>query len=157
MQDPIQTFEPFNLGLSNAFLISVLVVALSALFIFFNSRRKVAYYEKKMKQLFSMLAFFALLIAASTAFFSWWNSQKIKTVKIYKDRIEIPTGEVRLKNIHSAYIYLNEQKGPFSGSLTSDTTKLLIIEEVNGMRHVLSEENYEIKGMLTAITSEAGK
>jgi len=103
--------------------------------------------NKKFKPLFSLLLFFTFLICISTAFFSWLTTTKVTAVNINEEFIETPYGKIDWKDIDRIYVHEDDNSSPFSNRDQGDPTKFLMIIEVNGKTHALSEESYDLKAM----------
>jgi len=145
------TFEPITSSLNWTMTISGLISIVSLLLLYYFYTKKVPYSRKKEIQVISLLLSFVIVIGLGSTFFSWLSTKKIKTVEITSKKLATPYGETKLKNIKSAYIHLDAQKSAMSPGLLNDTMKLLIIEEFSGKTHALSEENYKIIEIISAL------
>lgn len=111
-------------------------------------RSKSAASNRNYRVLGAMLLFFVFLIAAATAVFSFWTTQKIDTVYIYENAVETPYGRVEFSNLKDAKIETQRQPSLINPSITRSSSRVLIIEEEDGKKHLLSEENYDIQEIL---------
>lgn len=111
-------------------------------------RSKSAARDRNYRMLGAMLLFFVFLIALSTAVFSFWTTRKIDTVYIYENAIETPYGRVEFSNLKDAKIQTQQQPSLINPSITRSSGRVLIIEEKDGKRHLLAEENYEIQEIM---------
>jgi len=151
METPLQSFEPYLYGVNTLTIVFLTLTLLFAIALFFQNKKKVPYYEKNRKRVFSMLLFFGLLIFGVTGILNLINTWKLKTVKFYNASIETPQGNIKYDDIQSAYIFMDK---PLlinqNGNQTSNNKnkRMLIIEEYNRKTHVLSEENYPIENIL---------
>lgn len=160
MESPLHSFEPSLYGINTLTIVFLSLTFLLAVLLYFQNKRKVPYYEKKRKRLYSMLLFFGILIFGTTGLLNFVNSLNLKTVKFYSNLIETPQGRISYDDIQSAYIYVDK---PFTLTQTPDqptatkNRRLLIIEEYNKKTHVLSEENYQLEEILTTLKKFAKK
>lgn len=152
-------FEPINT--SNyvlAITCSVIGLGSMALLVFYNLKPQksqpagtAAHERNRFKPLLSMGLFFTFLIAITTAFFSWWATQRILPVTIDEQYIETAFGKVSWDKIQRIYVHEDQQIAPFSGREVGKVTKILMIIEVDGKTHALSEDNYDLNAMGKAI------
>ena len=72
---------------------------------------------------------------------------------ITKETIETPYGVAKLDNIKNAYFHRNNQVSAISPDMVTNSTNFLMIEEYGKQKkmHALSEEHYDIKGILDAL------
>jgi hypothetical protein len=109
------------------------------------------------RMLGAMLLFFGFLIGAVMTIFSWWSTQKLSVVRIYADRIETPYGSASFDRIKNAAIETERERSFVNPNLTTDSFRLLIIEETDGKTHVLSEENYDLPAIMQRLREEIKK
>jgi len=150
METPLRSFEPYLYGINILSIIFLSLTLIFAILLYFQNKKKVPYYEKKRKRVFSMLLAFGVMIFSVTTILNMVNTWNLKTVKFYSNAIETPMGKVEFDDIQSAYIFVdkpilltqnNEQP-------KSKNSRMLIIEEYSRKTHVLSEENYPIENIL---------
>jgi hypothetical protein len=153
MEQPIAVFEPIRSGNYNIVMISLFFVGIAVAFFIYNLKKDVSYKQKGYKQLFSLLAFFVIIIAATTAFFSYWAALKLTPVKVFSESIETSFGNVDLEDIQNIYILNDQQLAPLSGNPKGDVVRFLIIEEVDRKTHALSEENYDIDSLVQVLNT----
>ena len=153
MEVPVYIFEPITF---KATLITVIFAFLSISilgFLIYLNKKEMSYDEAKRRGLFSILLGIAFLITTSTAVLNFWNSQKFKTIKLYKDSIETPRGKIAFEDIQNAYIYIDKPMTittpPHDSLMNYD--RLLILEEFDKTSHVMAEENYPIEDILGKI------
>jgi len=154
MESPLHSFEPSLYGINTLTIVFLSLTFLLAVLLYFQNKKKVPYYEKKRKRLYSMLLFFGILIFGTTGLLNFANSLNLKTVKFYSDNIETPQGRIKYDDIQSAYIYVDKPFTLTQNSQNPSSTKkrrLLIIEEYSKKTHVLSEENYQVDEILTTL------
>jgi hypothetical protein len=72
-----------------------------------------------------------------------------------KDEMTTPHGKIAYKNIKNSYLYFKEKKSPLIPNLVLDTTKMLIIEEEDGKKHVLLENDYPVDSIMLAIREQS--
>lgn len=158
MQASTYVFEPENS--SNYILaISCSIIAIASIIglVIYNrkqqktSERKVSSDARRFQPLISLGLFFLFLICLTTAFFSWLTTQKITKVTITDTFIETPYGKTDWDNIQRIYIHEDQKVAPFSGRSVGEKTKILMIIEIEGKTHALSELNYDLNEIGKAI------
>lgn len=102
------------------------------------------YKTKNRNLLIAMLAFFTFMIAGGTAFFSWLSIQKISDVVIDASTVETGYGKSELRQISRIYFHDDVSRSPINPAIQKKSTRFLIIEEIKGKTHALSEEHFKI-------------
>ena len=155
MEAPLHSFDPSLYGINNMSIVFITLTVITGVILYFQNKKKVPYYEKKRKRVFSMLLFFCLIVFGATGILNLVNTWNLKTVKFYESSIETPQGRINYDDIQAAYIYVD--KPPLMGPNNNDqqptpqNNKMLIIEEYSRKTHVLSEENYQINDILDVL------
>ncbi len=159
-----QVFEPIN---SDSYTLAIIctffAIASIIALVFYNRKPPTSqlkdqpdsnkpYAPNRYKPLVSMALFFVFLICISTAFFSWLQTTKMTPVTINEQYVETNFGKVDWENIQNIYVHEDKQIAPFSGKRVGRATKILMIIEIGGKTHALSEDNYNIKAMGKMIT-----
>lgn len=149
MEEALYTFEP-NLNYATSSLWFGIAAAVAGLAgcVFLLKKATDGGENRNYHLLGAMLLFFVFMIGISTAFFSWWTQRKIGPVKIYADAITTPYGEASFGEIDKAYIEEERQPSLINPNVTRERYNLLIIEEIGGKVHALSEENYDLRDIL---------
>ena len=152
-------FEPINTANYNLAIVSAIIAIASIIaLIVFNLKQnkslpqdsavsQIPPQTNKFKPLASLGLFFVFLIGSSTAFFSWLTTTKMTTVTINEAYIETNFGKVEWDDVQNIYIHDDKKIAPFSGKRVGKTTKILMIVEMGGKTHALSELNYNIAEM----------
>lgn len=148
MNEALYTFLPAQSSDQIAAWGSLIIVIGCAIALFFLLKKKSSGDAYRRQMLLAMLVFFGLIIAATTGFFSFWSMQKIGPVYVYETGISTPYGHTEFKNISRAYIEMNGKQSLISPGSTTQSVRMLFLEETGGKMHVLSEENYEIDEIL---------
>ena len=151
MEDLIAVFEPERSGNNQLAIICLLLAVLALAYLIYNQRRVTKPENRNLKQLMSLLAAFVILIALGTAVFSYLAGQKFVPVKVFSKHIETSYGKSDLEDIQQLYIHNDQKLSPVSGKLEGDSTRLLMIVELKGKTHVLSEENYDIDSLMRVL------
>lgn len=138
----LHQFDPNTSNQQLNFWLATLIAVMAFGGLIYLLKRKAANYNQNM--LFAMLLFFTFLIASSTAFFTKWSQLKTGKVKLYPNSIETAYGVVTFGQIKKAYLHDNHQSSFINPNVKRKTIKMLIIEEMNGKVHVLSEVDYDI-------------
>ena len=153
METPLHSFEPSLNEFNSLTLLFFSLTLIFGIALYFQNKRKVPYYEKSRKRVFSMLLFFGLILFGATGILNLANTLRLKTVNFYANAIETPQGKISYDDIRSAYIFMdkpllmnqNDQPAP------PQNNRMLIIEEYSRKTHVLSEENYQIEDILKTL------
>lgn len=145
MDTPIETFAAVRSADEMALWVSLLLGLAAIVATVLLLRRKSGdSRQRNLTVLLAMLAFFGAMISLSTAFFSAWSMKKTGPVHLYDNAIETPYGRVALDGIGRVYMQEEGRGSLIGGKASGKRIKLLMIEEVGGKMHVLSEENYDI-------------
>lgn len=151
MEQTIATFQADNSGDQTILLIALLTALFALAGMILLLRRKNGGLDRNRTLLLAMLAFFAFIIALGTAFFSWWSARKTGPVTVFTDAIETPYGRAGFADIQNAYLKKESQSSLINPKLVTGSVRLLIIEEKDGHAHVLSEQNYPVEQVMTAL------
>jgi len=154
----VYAFEPVNSSNSTlAIFCAVLAICAIALLIYYNRKQaekastEVTENQKRLKPLLSLGLFFVFLISSTTAFFSWWATKKVSSVKVTTEYIETAYGKTNWENIQRIYVHEDQKVAPFSGKSVGEVTKILMIIELDGKTHALSELDYDLNAIGKAI------
>ncbi len=109
--------------------------------------------QHNQNMLAAMLFFFVFLIGGGAAFFSWLKIRKTGPVSLYENAVETPYGRTAFNTIKDAYIHADREPSLINPARSVRTTKMLVIEEKGGKAHVLSEQDYPIDEILSALKS----
>lgn len=151
MEEALYTFSADNSGTAQTAWIAA-AIALGALAgMLALLRKKAEGRRRNQNMLAAMLLFFAALIGGGAAFFSWLKIRKTGPVTLYQDAIETPYGKASFGAIKDAYIHADREPSLIDPARAVRTTKMLVIEEKNGKTHVMSEEDYPINEILSAL------
>ncbi len=158
METPIHIFEPytFKSTLTTIIFLSLMIICLCLLF--YVNKKELSYAHKKRKGMYNMLLVIGILLTSSTAILNFWDSFQYQKVKIFSDRIELPSGAVPFKKIHKTYIYVHRPPtivSPPPDSLMNYDHSLFI-EEIDKSKpmHILPEENYPIFEIIDKLKTE---
>jgi hypothetical protein len=157
MGEVITTFEPLNDGATATLYISLAgaIAAFSVLVWILKKGGPRSTYNQRM--MIAMLLFFAAMIAAGTAVFTYLNMQNIGTVYIYEDGIATSGDRFPYKEIKSANIIADKETSLLIPGQSTRTTELLLIEANDRKSIALSEEDYDIRAILSAIKAAVEK
>ena len=151
MTEALYTFQP-DLSDSYSTLITGLVIGLGGLAgALYLLKVPGSRENRTFRQLGAMLLFFGFLIGAGMSLFSWWTTRKLSPVVLYPDAIETPFGRAEFDQIENAYIKEELQKSFIKPSIPTGSYKVLIIEEIGGKAHALSEENYDLPEIMAKL------
>ena len=151
MEDILYTIEPNSSG-DRLTIIVALLAALGALAGMFALLRTPSTGDQRNRRMLgAMLLFFVVLIASGTSFFSWLKTRKVSTITIYNDAVETPYGKVAFRNIKNASIETDRQPSFVNPSRATRQTKLLLIEEMDGKAHVMSEKDYDLQNIMSKL------
>ncbi len=141
MNDYPFTFDPLLGNLPNVVTTATLIAvpALLAVILLLRNPGKRAVYRRN--TLLALLAFVLFLVATGTALFNWLAIRKIQPVIVEADRVTTGYGTVAYADIRRVYVD-QRRSSTLPGSGSSTTHRALVIEEVNGKRHLLPENFY---------------
>lgn len=154
MEQIIQTFQPTATSDQSSFWAGIMVAILALAGMVFLLLRPAKQGDRNRRLLVAMLSFFVFLIAASTAFFSWWSMEKTGPVHFYAAGIQTPYGKVKFQEIRNAYIHQDKEKSLVNPNVVTRATNILVIEEISGKTHALSEAQYPISQILGRLKNE---
>ncbi len=131
------------------YLIFGLVIAVAGIgsAIYFMRRPSTAG-NRNMTMVVAMLLFFIGMIGAGTAVFSALTLRRLQPVVLTRETLTTGYGEVSLREINTAQIVEDRQVSLVNPSMTTRSTRLLLIEERSGKVHALSEKHYDINRIL---------
>ncbi|MCB0642409.1 MAG: hypothetical protein KDC44_12250 [Phaeodactylibacter sp.] len=144
-------FEPHYSGINGTVGIAALGLVLGALGLWIGIRKEWKRKDRQAyKPLVALLSFIVVLLCAGTVVFSLLAREKLVQVTLTEDALTTQFGTVAVRAIRNAFIETDVQPH-FFNPVGSDTTYLLVIEEMSGKAHVLSSENYDIEGILKGL------
>lgn len=149
--EPLHVFEPTYSGIPFDFAIALAVGICAGIGGYFVYHKEGEGTERTRQQLGSMLLFFVALMSFATAFFSFWNSRRIGTLKIYTDRVESGFGTSTFKEIKGAYLKIEDRNTLFPTPQNTSKDTFLIIEEKSGRSHVFGNDSYDVLTMVKAV------
>ena len=144
-------FEPLRSFFWSTTSLSVLVVLAGIGLMVFLTKAKTI--DKNYRNIFSMLAFFAVMMAAGSAIFSWLFGERIGPVKIVESGIESPYGTTSFEEIKNIVISINKDKSTLVPQVGTDGDKQLLVMLNSGKRLIFSKNNYPIQQMVTPMRS----
>lgn len=151
METALHTFEP-NLSQEYFSLaITLGVLLLSGVALFFLLRKKATYEKRNQQQLLQMLAGFAAVISIGTLVGIGYNISKLQAIRIYSDSVETGHGKVSFKDLKAVYLHQGEERSFVSPDIELSTTQLLYFEEKRGKSYVFSPENYDVRGIVDTL------
>lgn len=153
MSDPIAVFVP-TISEDEAYLWGGLICAFLALGgMIYILLRKFEYHEEYKKWIIAMLLFFIFMMSAGTSVFSWMAYQRIKKLALYEDRMTIGTREILYEDIKQIKLEKTQEKSMLNPNIVKNSVQLLLIEELGGKVHVLSEENFPVQRILGTLNA----
>ena len=117
----------------------------------FVIRKEFPYEEQSKKWLIALLLFIVGLLATGTAFFSWLSQQKVGSVKIYSDHLELGRTTIPFEEIKVLNIKKEEEKSFVNPNIVRKEYNLLFIENLKGQLFVISERSYPVKEILQEV------
>ena len=142
--EQIQTFIPTHTSEWSTFYIALVVALIGLVLTIYFIKKPAASRARNMNMLIAMLTFFACIISSGTAFFSWLTVQKVSPVIISTETVETGYGTTEIGKISRLYFHNDVQKTLLNSSVQKGSTRFLIIEEIGGKTHALSEEHYNL-------------
>lgn len=153
MDTPIATFEPAASGMQSLSIIAFLVFAACGLGTFLLLRQKASRESKNMNALIAMLLFFIGMIALGTFIFNGLAYQRVGTVTIYENGIQLGNKQINFAKIENAKIEEIVETSFFNPNLVKDKTQVLFIAEKGGKTYALSSEHYPVEKIMERMRS----
>lgn len=151
MNDLIKNYEPINSEDQLYLWLGALVGVVAFGAMTFVIRKEFPYEEQSKKWLIALLFFIVGLIASGTAFFSWLTVQKVGSVKIYSDHVELGKTKVLYEDIKVINIKKEEEKSFVNPNIVRKEYNLLFIQEMKGKVYVVSERSYPVREVLNEL------
>lgn len=151
MGEIIATFEPTDSGLQ-----SISIIALIA-FIAFGVgaglllRQKVSGRSRNTNMLLAMLLFFGSMIALGTFIFNSLTQQRVGTVVVYENGIQLGKTQLGFANIRNATIEQSVQPSLINPGVARDETEILLITDTSGKTRALSADYYPVRQVLATM------
>lgn len=142
--EQIQTFIPKHTAEWSTFYIALVVALVGLVLTIYFIKKPAESRARNINMLIAMLAFFACIIASGTAFFSWLTVQKVSPVTVDLETVETGYGKTEISKISRLYFHNDVQKSLLNPGIQKGSTRFLIIEEIGGKTHALSEEHYNL-------------
>ncbi len=144
-------FEPLRSFFWSTTSLSVLVVLVGIALMVYLTKTKTI--DKNYRNIFSMLAFFAVMMAAGSAIFSWFFGERIGPVKIVDSGIESAYGLTSFEEIKNIVISIDKGKSTLVPQVGTDGDKQLLVLLNSGNRLIFSKANYPIEQMVSPMRS----
>ncbi|MEL6925605.1 MAG: hypothetical protein AAFO94_16290, partial [Bacteroidota bacterium] len=157
MENMIAQFDPIHGFFTPTFMICLMTFVGAIAFVYFNNKREVAYKNRNMRNMFSMLMMFVALFAFGFGGFELFLNGKVTQVSLYEDGLNLPKGPVQFKAVRNIYIYNANKSAVSAGQKVSPGEKVLVVEQYNGRNHFLLEKDYDIQTMITPIRQQFDK
>jgi len=151
MENILEIYHPVNAGLGQEFWLAVLGAFGLLIVAYFLQRKDVKYENRNLRNLLVMLSLFGTMLCVCVIIFSWFNNQKISTVRVFENGVQYDENTITFNQLKKAYLHDNKQSSHLSTQIIIDTSYLLVIEEMSGKAHVFSEDHYPIKEMVVVI------
>lgn len=146
MDKPLYTIKPYEQGIDNWLLLTLVIflISLSGAY-YFNKNKSLDYNRRNIMVM--ILSFFAL-IAFMTSGFRLYSKWRLKPIEMYSNRIKTPYGSAPLSNVLDYYIKLEKRYKPMQTEVVKDSAFYFFLIERNNKTHVLSEGDYPIYEVL---------
>ncbi len=151
MDTPLHIFEATATKEWTTLIIAVVATLLATTFLIYLRRKPANYYRRHFRQLGQMLMGFVLVISVGSIFGGIFNLTRLKSVKIYEDKVETGYGLVRFNELKYVYLQKNNAKSFIAPSIELDTTYLAYFEEKSGRTYVLSDEHYDVEQLVKTL------
>ncbi|MBK7408862.1 MAG: hypothetical protein IPJ40_12880 [Saprospirales bacterium] len=145
------TFQPLHPHLPAAFWLGLFLTLAAGGFTAYILSGKHSFKGNMWRQVVPLWTFIICMLGLGTTIFSFWNHQKIGPIVLDGKGIETPYGKALYTDIARIYIHKEIDRSLIDPSLGRDTTKWLIIEERNGTRHALSEDQYNLPEIMQSL------
>ncbi|MBK7870248.1 MAG: hypothetical protein IPJ74_05940 [Saprospiraceae bacterium] len=151
MDAPLATFEPSAAGIESLSIIALIVFVACALGTFLLLRQRSSGRARNMNLVIAMLLFFVGMISLGTFIFNTLAHQRVGTVIIYADGIQLGKNKIGFANIENARIEDASQSSFVNPSIVTKKAQVLLISERNGKTYALSSEHYPLAEVMAAM------
>jgi len=151
MGNTLFTYEPLKSGLDSYFYLALALAFGLLLLALYLQNKEVKYEQRNMRNLVVMMCLFGVMMSTGVIVFSWFNNNRIGTVKVYEKGIDTSTKQVLYKDISRIYLEEIPQSSHISPQIIIDTAMMLVVEEMNGKTHLFTDEFYPIKEMVVTM------
>lgn len=149
--NPSFIFHPTHGIFTLSFLLMLLICVFSLGLLGWIYFRKKAPGGARLKPVIQLVLAFVFLAAFCGAFFTGIYSARLIPVQIGAGQIKVPGGTIALKQIEEAYLYEDRNMSPINPESVSDSTRYLIIREINGKEHTLAGYDYPVDSILICL------
>jgi len=153
MTDLIKSYEPAHSEDQLYLWLGILVGLVAWGGVIFVIRKKFAYEEQNKKWLIALLLFILALLASGTALFSWLSQEKVGSVRIYADRLEIGKTEIDFERIKKINMQKEKETSFVNPNIVKEEYNLLFIEDLDGHLYVVSEQSYPVREIMNELRS----
>jgi len=147
----IATFEPADAGMQSISIIALIAFIAFGVGAALLLRQKSSGRARNTNMLLAMLLFFASMIALGTFIFNSLTQQRVGTVIVYENGIQLGKTELRFANIQNATIEASVQPSLLNPGVARDETEILLIADKNRKTWALSEDHYPVREVLATM------
>ncbi|MDX1943174.1 MAG: hypothetical protein SFU99_21600 [Saprospiraceae bacterium] len=151
MDTPLATFEPSSGSVESLSIIALVVFAACAIGTFLLLRQKLSGRTRNMNLIAAMLLFFIGMISLGTLVFNTLLHQKVGTVMIYRDGIQLGKRKINFAQIENARIEDASQTSFINPNIVKKKSQILLISERNGKVYALSSEHYPVTEVIATM------
>ncbi len=148
MDTPLATFEPAAGGMQSLSIAAFIVFLACSIGTVFLLRQKAGGHARGNNALMAMLLFFVGIISLGTFVFNTLAYQRVGTVIVFEDGIELGKHKIVFSDIENATIESTGQTSFINPDILKKTTQILLIYERNGKTHALSSEHYAVEEIM---------
>ena len=107
--------------------------------------------KNRNRGLLGMLTGFIALVSLCAVIFTWVHAKSIQPIVFEQESLSIGANRIQYKKIDKSYIKPLVQKSRYSAELNTDTALIYVILMRDGKSYLLSNENYDLKAVKTAL------
>ena len=107
--------------------------------------------QRSLRMVLAMLAFFGGLLCMGMVVFGLWSVRKLVPVQVEKTYTITPYGKADYTDIQQMLMKESREVHPLTGQPKGKPVFLLMLVETSGKTHVMSEENYPVREIYTAL------
>ena len=154
LDDQVYIFQAEHASEWSTFTISLILTIAGLIVMGYFLKNSSDYKTRNRNLLIAMLSFFMFMIAGGTSFFSWLTVQKISDVVIDKEKVTTGYGTSEYNKISRVYFHDDVNRSPINPAIQKRYTRFLIIEEIKGKTHALSEEHFKINEIYAKLSEK---
>ncbi len=143
---------PFATPINSTFFALLFLTVLAAILAYLLLTNKWLM-KLRSRGLLGMLSGFVSIVCAGAVFFSFVHSRNIQPLEFGKNALTIGKKNIAYKNISGHYVKPLIQQSRYSAQISVDTALVYVIELKDGKSILLSNDNYNMLDVKTAMNN----